>query len=133
MGNVTCPYYTPLNHTFYFCCTNTKINFLSLSVDKKIEGMDLKFNQNEDRNKLLLSDLRRKLTEVSLGGGKAKIAKQHDQGKMTARERIDYLLDTNSERIEVGAFVGDGMYEEHGGCPSGGVVIKIGYVQGKQC
>ena len=112
---------------------NTKINFLSLSVDKKIEGMDLKFNQNEDRNKLLLSDLRRKLTEVSLGGGKAKIAKQHDQGKMTARERIDYLLDTNTERIEIGAFVGDGMYEEHGGCPSGGVVIKIGYVQGKQC
>ena len=112
---------------------NTKINFLSLSVDKKIEGMDLKFNQNEDRNKLLLSDLRRKLTEISLGGGKAKIAKQHDQGKMTARERIDYLLDTNTERIEIGAFVGDGMYEEHGGCPSGGVVIKIGYVQGKQC
>ncbi|SEL74665.1 Acetyl-CoA carboxylase, carboxyltransferase component [Maribacter orientalis] len=112
---------------------NTKINFLSLSVDKKIEGMDLKFNQNEDRNKLLLSDLRRKLTEISLGGGKAKIAKQHDQGKMTARERIDYLLDTNTERIEIGAFVGDGMYEEHGGCPSGGVIIKIGYVQGKQC
>ncbi|WP_339841136.1 acyl-CoA carboxylase subunit beta [uncultured Maribacter sp.] len=95
--------------------------------------MDLKFNQNEDRNKLLLSDLRRKLAEVSLGGGKAKIAKQHDQGKMTARERIAYLLDANSERIEVGAFVGDGMYEEHGGCPSGGVVIKIGYVKGKQC
>ena len=112
---------------------NTKINFLSLSEEKKIEGMDLKFNQNEDRNKLLLSDLRRKLTEVSLGGGKAKIVKQHDQGKMTARERIDYLLDTNSERIEIGAFVGDGMYEEHGGCPSGGVVIKIGYVHGKQC
>ena len=112
---------------------NTKINSLSLSEEKKIEGMDLKFNQNEDRNKLLLSDLRRKLTEVSLGGGKAKIAKQHDQGKMTARERIDYLLDTNTERIEIGAFVGDGMYEEHGGCPSGGVIIKIGYVRGKQC
>ncbi|WP_299325215.1 acyl-CoA carboxylase subunit beta [uncultured Maribacter sp.] len=95
--------------------------------------MDLKFNQNEDRNKLLLSDLRRKLNEVYLGGGKAKIAKQHDQGKMTARERVDYLLDPKSEQIEVGAFVGDGMYKEHGGCPSGGVVIKIGYVQGKQC
>ncbi|WP_424004515.1 acyl-CoA carboxylase subunit beta [Maribacter sp. IgM3_T14_3] len=95
--------------------------------------MDLKFNQNEDRNKLLLSDLRRKLNEVYLGGGKAKIAKQHDQGKMTARERIDYLLDPKAEQIEVGAFVGDGMYEEHGGCPSGGVVIKIGYVKGKQC
>ena len=112
---------------------NTKINSLSLSEEKKIEGMDLKFNQNEDRNKLLLSDLRRKLTEVHLGGGKAKIAKQHDQGKMTARERIDYLLDSNLNRIEIGAFVGDGMYEEHGGCPSGGVVIKIGYVKGKQC
>ncbi|WP_282050261.1 acyl-CoA carboxylase subunit beta [Maribacter aquivivus] len=95
--------------------------------------MDLKFNQNEDRNKLLLSDLRRKLNEVYLGGGKAKIAKQHDQGKMTARERVDYLLDPKSEQIEVGAFVGDGMYKEHGGCPSGGVVIKIGYVKGKQC
>jgi acetyl-CoA carboxylase carboxyltransferase component len=112
---------------------NTKINLLSLSKEKKIERMDLKFNQNEDRNKLLLSDLRRKLAEVHLGGGKAKIAKQHDQGKMTARERIDYLLDTNSNRIEIGAFVGEGMYEEHGGCPSGGVVIKIGYVKGKQC
>ncbi|APQ18553.1 acyl-CoA carboxylase subunit beta [Maribacter hydrothermalis] len=95
--------------------------------------MDLKFNQNEDRNKLLLSDLRRKLSKVHLGGGKSKIAKQHEQGKMTARERIDYLLDPKSERIEIGAFVGDGMYEEHGGCPSGGVVIKIGYVKGKQC
>ncbi|MEH6746497.1 MAG: acyl-CoA carboxylase subunit beta [Maribacter arcticus] len=95
--------------------------------------MDLKFNQNEDRNKLLLSDLRRKLAEVHLGGGKVKIAKQHDQGKMTARERIDYLLDSNLNRIEIGAFVGEGMYEEHGGCPSGGVVIKIGYVKGKQC
>ena len=95
--------------------------------------MDLKFNQNEDRNKLLVSDLRRKLTEVYLGGGKAKIAKQHEQGKMTARERIDYLLDPKSEQIEIGAFVGEGMYKEHGGCPSGGVVIKMGYVKGKQC
>jgi acetyl-CoA carboxylase carboxyltransferase component len=112
---------------------NTKINSLSLSKEKKLYRMDLKFNQNEDRNKLLLSDLRRKLNEVYLGGGKAKIAKQHDQGKMTARERVDYLLDPKSEQIEVGAFVGDGMYKEHGGCPSGGVVIKIGYVKGKQC
>ncbi len=112
---------------------NTKINSLSLSKEKKLYRMDLKFNQNEDRNKLLLSDLRRKLNEVYLGGGKAKIDKQHDQGKMTARERVDYLLDPKSDQIEVGAFVGDGMYKEHGGCPSGGVVVKIGYVQGKQC
>ena len=95
--------------------------------------MDIKFNQNEDKNKLLLSDLKRRLAEVHLGGGKAKIAKQHAQGKMTARERIAYLLDPKAEQIEIGAFVGDGMYSEHGGCPSGGVVVKIGYVKGKQC
>ncbi|MGB3144553.1 MAG: acyl-CoA carboxylase subunit beta [Maribacter sp.] len=95
--------------------------------------MDIKFNQNEDTNKMSLSDLRRKLAQVHLGGGKAKIDKQHDQGKMTARERIEYLLDPKAKQIEIGAFVGDGMYEEHGGCPSGGVVVKIGYVKGKQC
>ncbi|MDC6389725.1 carboxyl transferase domain-containing protein [Maribacter sp. PR1] len=95
--------------------------------------MDLKFNQNEDKNKLLLSELRKKLAQVQLGGGKAKIAKQHDQGKLTARERIDYLLDPKSEQLEIGAFVGDGMYEEHGGCPSGGVVVKLGYIKNRLC
>lgn len=95
--------------------------------------MDIKFNKNEDHNKLLLSDLKRRLAQVKLGGGKSKIEKQHAKGKMTARERIAYLLDTDTDSIEIGAFAGDGMYAEHGGCPSGGVVIKMGYVQGKQC
>jgi 3-methylcrotonyl-CoA carboxylase beta subunit len=52
---------------------------------------------------------------------------------MTARERIDYLLDNDQNAIEIGAFVGEGMYAEHGGCPSGGVVVKLGYIKGKQC
>jgi acetyl-CoA carboxylase carboxyltransferase component len=95
--------------------------------------MDLNFNKNEDHNKLLLSELRKKLGEVKLGGGEKRIQKLHAEGKMTARERIDYLLDTNEKSIEIGAFVGDGMYKEHGGCPSGGVVVKIGYIKGKQC
>ncbi|AYN68295.1 acyl-CoA carboxylase subunit beta [Euzebyella marina] len=95
--------------------------------------MDLKFNKNEDHNKLLLSELKKRLATVKLGGGKSRIEKQHSQGKMTARERIDYLLDQGTESIEIGAFAGEGMYKEHGGCPSGGVVIKIGYVSGKQC
>ena len=98
-----------------------------------MDRMDLKFNQNEDKNKLLLSELGKKLAQVHLGGGKEKITKQHDQGKLTARERIDYLLDPKSEQLEIGAFVGDGMYEEHGGCPSGGVVVKIGYVKKRLC
>lgn len=95
--------------------------------------MDINFNKNEDHNKLLLSDLRRRLSQVKLGGGEKRIEKHHAKGKMTARERIDYLLDPKKPSIEIGAFAGDGMYEEHGGCPSGGVVIKIGYVKGKQC
>ncbi|HLV63255.1 acyl-CoA carboxylase subunit beta [Galbibacter sp.] len=95
--------------------------------------MDLKFNQNEDHNKLSLTALKRKLAKVSLGGGESRIEKLHAQGKLTARERIDYLLDKNAPTIEIGALAGDQMYQEHGGCPSGGVVVKIGYIGGKQC
>ncbi|MCA0152935.1 acyl-CoA carboxylase subunit beta [Winogradskyella vincentii] len=95
--------------------------------------MDIKFNKNEDHNKLLLSTLNRKFTKVKLGGGDKSIAKHHSKGKMTARERIDYLLDPKSKSIEIGAFAGEDMYPEYGGCPSGGVVVKIGYVKGKQC
>ena len=95
--------------------------------------MDLNFNKNEDHNKLLLSDLKRRFAKVKLGGGQKSIDKHHAKGKMTARERIDYLLDSKSESIEIGGFAGEGMYESHGGCPSGGVVVKIGYIKGKQC
>lgn len=95
--------------------------------------MDLTFNKNEDHNKLLLSELKQRLAKVKLGGGEKRIEKLHAEGKMTARERIDYLLDDKARNIEIGAFVGDGMYAEHGGCPSGGVVVKIGYIKGKQC
>lgn len=95
--------------------------------------MDLNFNKNEDHNKLLLSDLKQRFAKVKLGGGEKRIQKLHAEGKMTARERIDYLLDDKENAIEIGAFVGDGMYAEHGGCPSGGVVVKMGYIQEKQC
>ncbi len=95
--------------------------------------MDIKFNKNEDYNKLLLSDLKKRLAKVKLGGGVKRIEKLHSKGKMTARERIDYLLDKNKPCIEIAAFAGDDMYKEHGGCPSAGVVVKIGYVSGKQC
>lgn len=94
--------------------------------------MDIKFNKNEDFNKLKVSDLNSRLKKVYLGGGEKRIEKLHSKGKMTARERIDFLLDDPKEAIEIGAFAGDGMYKEHGGCPSGGVVVKIGSVSGKK-
>lgn len=96
-------------------------------------AMDLKFNKNEDYNKLLRSDLRTRLAQVKLGGGKARIEKQHAEGKLTARERIAYLLDNPDDALEIGAFAGEGMYAEHGGCPSGGVIVKIGKVSGRLC
>lgn len=95
--------------------------------------MDLNFNKNEDYNKLLVTNLKKRLVKVRLGGGKSKIEKEHAKGKLTARERIDYLLDSKSKSIEIGAFAGEGMYESHGGCPSAGVVVKMGYIKGKQC
>jgi len=102
-------------------------------VQNKSVLMDIKFNKNEDHNKLLLSDLKKRLVKVKLGGGEKSMEKHRSKGKMTARERIDYLLDTKAKSIEIGAFAGDGMYEQYGGCPSGGVVVKIGYIKGKQC
>ena len=95
--------------------------------------MDLNFNKNEDHNRLLLSELNKRIGKVHLGGGKKSIEKQHAKGKMTAHERVDYVLDSNSKSIEIATFAGEDMYKEHGGCPSAGVVVKIGYIKGKQC
>lgn len=94
--------------------------------------MDIAFNQNEDSNKQLVDKLKYKLEKVYLGGGEKKIASQHKKGKLTARERIDYLIDDKSEFLEVGAFAAEGMYEDVGGCPSAGVITGIGYVKGRQ-
>ncbi len=93
----------------------------------------LEFNKNEDHIKLLISKFRRKENEIHLGGGKDKIKKQHKKGKLTARERINYLKDNDAEFIEIGVFSGYEMYEEYGGCPSGGVVAGITHIKKRQC
>ncbi len=95
--------------------------------------MDIEFNKREDQNRLKLSEINRLLAEIKKGGGEKRLQKLRDEGKMTARERIEYLLDKDSDSIEIGAFAGYEMYEEHGGCPSGGVVVVMGYVSGRQC
>lgn len=95
--------------------------------------MDLEFNKNEDSVKQLLYQLKTKVKKTQMGGGEKKIESHHKKGKLTARERIDYLIDEGSEFLEVGVLAGEGMYKEVGGCPSGGVVTGIGYVQGRQC
>jgi len=94
---------------------------------------ELEYNRNEDAMKLAIYELKARLKKIHLGGGEKKIASEHSKGKMTARERIEYLTDEGSRFLEIGALAGDGMYPEYGGCPSGGVVTGIGYVSGRQC
>lgn len=94
---------------------------------------DIQANKNEDKMRLLVADLNRKLNKVKKGGGTAKMEKQHAKGKLTARERLDRVFDQGCERLEIAALAGDGMYDEYGGCPSGGVVVEIGRVHGRLC
>ncbi|MNU54895.1 putative propionyl-CoA carboxylase beta chain 5 [compost metagenome] len=98
-----------------------------------IDAKELEFNKNDDEMRLKISRMEAELAKIMKGGGDKRIAALHEKGKMTARERIDMLLDANTPRFEVGAFAGMGMYKEHGGCPSAGVVMVIGKVSGKQC
>jgi len=95
--------------------------------------MNIEFNKNEDVNKQLVYELKTKLKKIYLGGGEKNAAKQKEKGKLLARERIAYLIDKDSDFLEVGAFTADGMYARQGGCPSAGVVCGIGYVSGRQC
>ncbi len=90
-------------------------------------------NRNEDKMSRMVVDMNKRLAKIMEGGGKARQEKEHEKGKMTARERIAYLLDEGKPQIEIGAFAGDGMYPEHGGCPSAGVVVVMGFIKGKQC
>lgn len=94
---------------------------------------EIDFNKNEDAMLLKCSEVQYKLDKIYLGGGKEKIAHQHKEGKLTARERIQALLDKNTAFFEIGAFAGYDMYEEHGGCPAAGVVAGLGKVEGRLC
>lgn len=102
-------------------------------MEKNITKIDLEFEKNLDAYKLLISNLNRRLDTIYEGGGKKRLEKLREEGKMSARERIDYLLDAGTPRMEIGAFAGFDLYKEHGGCPAGGVVVVIGYVRGRQC
>ncbi len=95
--------------------------------------MNIDFNKNEDAIKLQIAYMKKRLAKINLGGGKKKIEKEHKKGKLTARERIDYLIDEKTNFLELGAFVANDMYKEYGGCPAAGVVMGIGYVASKQC
>ena len=95
--------------------------------------MDLEFNKNEDAMRISLSQLRTRLDKIMLGGGKKSLERQRERKKLTARERIHYLVDDPDRFIEIGAFAGYEMYPDEGRCPAGGAVAGIGFVSGRQC
>ncbi|KIC89421.1 acyl-CoA carboxylase subunit beta [Flavihumibacter sp. ZG627] len=95
--------------------------------------MNIEKNRNEDSMKLSLAEMKQRLEKIYEGGGKKAIARQHEREKLTARERIEFLVDDMASFIELGAFAGYEQYEEQGGCPAGGTVAGIGYVSGRQC
>ena len=90
-------------------------------------------DKNKDAMKMLLSDLKAHQKEARLGGGEKSLKRHKSKGKMTARERIDALLDDPANALEIGTLAGKDMYTEYGGCPSGGVVVKIGLVKNTIC
>ena len=95
--------------------------------------MNLEFNKNEDAMRLTISQMRQRHAQISLGGGKKAIEKAKEKGKLSPRERIDYLIDADTEFQEIAAFTAYEMYQEHGGCPAGGTVGGLGFVSGKLC
>ncbi len=97
------------------------------------KAQEIEYNFNEDQMRLKIRTLELQLERIHQGGGKSRIEKQHQSGKLTARERIAALLDPNTPQIEIGALAGYQMYEEHGGCPAGGVITVLGYVSNRQC
>lgn len=97
------------------------------------KGYDLQSNKNEDANKLAIAKMQHRLARIREGGGKKRIEKLHAEGKLSARERIDLLIDPGSAFLEIGAFAAFEMYEEHGGCPAAGVVCGLGHVSGRLC
>ncbi len=94
---------------------------------------EIEFNRREDEMSRAISLLNQRHGQLAQGGGAKAIEKSRQKNKMTARERIQYLLDENSSFMEMGSFAGWEMYEEYGGCPSGGTVGGIGKVNGRTC
>lgn len=95
--------------------------------------MNLEFNKNDDAMRLAIGAMKHKHDQISLGGGKKTIDKNREKGKLTPRERIQYLIDKDTKFTEIGSFAGYEMYPEEGGCPAGGTVGGLGYVSGRQC
>ncbi|NJD23733.1 MAG: acyl-CoA carboxylase subunit beta [Melioribacter sp.] len=87
--------------------------------------------RREDFHKNLIRKINAVRETIKLGGGKSAIDKQHEKGKLTARERIEKLIDKDSTFLELNTFAAYDMYHEYGGAPSSGTIFGIGKIKGK--
>ena len=94
---------------------------------------ELEFNKNDDANRMLWSRYQKLAKQIHLGGGEKSQSKQRAKGKLTARERVNYLKDKDADFLEIGTYAGYDMYPEYDGCPAGGVVGGITQVAGRTC
>lgn len=95
--------------------------------------MNLEKEINEDALKMAWANLQERIRKIKQGGGKSRLKKLAGQGKLSARERINKLVDNPNDVYEVGILAAEKMYEEYGGCPSAGVVVVIGHISKKRC
>jgi 3-methylcrotonyl-CoA carboxylase beta subunit len=86
-------------------------------------------NANVSENyQLCIEEFNSSISKIKDGGGKASIQKQHNKNRLTARERIENLIDTDCIFFELGIFAAYGMYEDVGGAPCAGIISGIGRV-----
>jgi 3-methylcrotonyl-CoA carboxylase beta subunit len=89
------------------------------------------FIKREDNYKNLVRKLEAIREKTKEGGGNKAIERQHSKGKLTARERINLLIDNDTSFFELNTFCAHEMYKEYGGAPSSGTIFGIGVVNGK--
>jgi len=102
------------------------------SIGTKIKENEA-FLKREDFQKELIRRLGAERDKIKLGGGEKSIQKQKEKGKLTARERINLLLDNPKDFCELNTFAAYNMYREFGGAPSSGTIFGIGKISGRLC
>ncbi|HHP7238604.1 acyl-CoA carboxylase subunit beta [Longibacter sp.] len=102
------------------------------SIGSSADPESASYQKRAAHYEALLQELREREAEIRKGGGERRMQREHDRGKLTARERIEALIDDPETFHEIGIFAGDGMYDEEGGCPAGGTVMGLGHVNGRR-
>ena len=100
----------------------------------KIGSEILEKNKNNIKSfNTLIDNLVSKSKDIKKGGGTISVQRQHSKGRLTVRERIKDLIDSDSIFLELGKFAAYGMYKEFGEVPAAGVIVGIGKIHNHEC